>query len=109
MKSPFMTKRARDDEGKLPTDKILEIVTDIRNYKGSHNSKVEHFEKKYPEFVANYVSLFDMACQPEFDFDRLKYMLDLKDKIDQKKVSFDAASREVGQKMFDIYVKDRLD
>ncbi len=107
--SSYMTKRSRDEEQKLPTDQILNIVTDICNFKGSPNNKKEHFEKKYPDFVSNYVALFDLACQPNFDMNRLKYMLNLKDKIDEQKVSFDAASREVGQRMFNVYVKDVVD
>lgn len=108
MESSIMTKRARDEECKLPSPKIMDIVTEIRNYDGPANRRTEYFEKKYPEFVTNYVSLFTMACEPDFDIERLRYMLDLKNKIDQNKVSFEAASREVGQKMFDVYVKDKV-
>jgi hypothetical protein len=107
-----MTKRTRDaDESKLSSDVILEIAKEIQDYTdGGPATKKDVFEKKYPEFAKNYHMLFAMLCENGngFDMTMLQYMLNLRDKIDTDKVSFDNASKEVGQKMFDIYVKPNV-
>lgn len=100
-----MTKRGRGDD-KPSSAEIMSIVKEIYDFDGSHKQKESVFSKKYPEFAENYKMLFSMACDSSFDFDRLQYMLNLRDKIDTKEVTFEAASKEVGQAMFDVYVKD---
>lgn len=102
-----MVKRGRDDD-KMPSADIMRIVKEINSFPGNMKAKQSHFEKKYPEFVTNYNMLFTMACEDNFDFGRLQYMLNLKDDIDNKKVTFENASKEVGQKMFDVYVRDNV-
>lgn len=96
------------------SDEILRIVDDIRDsmtqgtVAGGENARRQHFEKKYPEFADRHRHLFDMVCENEFDRDRLKYMLEMRDSIEKKDISFENASKQIGQKMFDVYVKPKI-
>ena len=107
-----MTKRTReqqdDDNDQLPSNELLQIVKEINAYKGNYKMRKSVFSKKYPEFVKRYEHLFEMACEDGFDFERFLYMLNLRDKITTKATTLEAASVEVGQKMFDVYIKDNL-
>lgn len=96
------------------SEEIMRIVDDIRScidggmVAGGENARRQQFEKKYPEFADRHRHLFDMVCEDEFDRDRLKYMLAMRDSIEKNKISFEDASKEVGQKMFDVYVKPKI-
>lgn len=87
---------------KLSTAEILMTVEAIsRTPKKRRADEFADFAKEYP-------MLYEAACQPNFDLERLKYMLNLKDSIDRGENSLEKASIEVGQKLFDIYVKDKV-
>jgi hypothetical protein len=103
-----MSKRNRLDEDGLPSDEIMTIVREIREYTGSDKRRKAEFEKKYPDFVERYPMLFQLACEPTFDLDRLEYMIKLRESIKTQETTLEDASKEIGQKMFDIYVKDRI-
>jgi hypothetical protein len=83
-------------------DKIESITQEILNYKG--NKKL-HFDKKYPEFVQRYPILFDMCCDPRCDKQKLDYILSMYKKVENNSMTSQIASVNVGQHMFDTYVK----
>lgn len=105
-----MTKRPREepDEGKLSSDDLLVIVKKIQSHVGTERDKQQLFEKEYPEFVTRYPYLFRMACEDKFDFERFQYMLNLRDRVEKSHITLDDASKEIGQRMFDVYVKDNV-
>lgn len=104
-----MTKRPREeDDEKISSAELVSIVQDIQSHPGNEHTRQQVFEKKYSKFAVAYPFLFKMACEETFDYDRFKYMLELRDKIDASKVSFEDASKEVGQRMFDTYVKHNV-
>lgn len=103
------TKRGRDEEGvQLSSDDIRTIVYDIRSGCGTDKKKIDLYSKKYPEFAENYPHLFHLACEPKFDMAQLNYMLALRDSINNNERTFEDASKEVGEVMFDKYIKDKV-
>lgn len=100
-------KRKRDDS-QLASPVLIEIVKEIQSFNGTTKERTAFFEKKYPDFVSKYNYLFKMACESDFDFERFAYMLNLRDQITAQQVTLEDASKEVGQKMFDVYIKDNL-
>jgi hypothetical protein len=103
-----MTKRDRLEEHGLDSDEMLRIVSEMCAYEGNERRKRAEFEVKYPDFVDRYPVLFKMACEPNFDVGRFKYMIGLRDDVLSRKTTLEDASKEVGQKMFDVYVKDKV-
>lgn len=103
------TKRGREDGAKLSSDEIMTIIKDIRSMSGTEKNRFDASTKKYPDFADKYPHLLKMACETTFDISRLEYMLNLRDSIDRKKVTFEDASKEIGQVMFDAYVRDKID
>lgn len=104
-----LQKRDRIGPEGLPSQEILAIVKEMRDFEGSAKERRETFERKYPDFAKVYHHLFDMACETSFDMDKLVYMIEMRDKIRTRQMTTDQASKEVGQKFFDIYVKDKID
>lgn len=92
----------------LSSEEIIEIVQKIAHYKGSSKDKQRVFRKTYPEFAERYPVLFEMSTQDDFDVNRLRYMLSLRARVEQSKLSQHDASARVGQMLFDSYVKDKI-
>lgn len=81
---------------------ILKIASIIKNSK--EPNKEQHFKVRYKNFAAKYPMLFQMCCQDNFDFDRLCYMMNMIKSVNDNSVSYEDASKQVGQKMFEDYV-----
>ena len=63
------------------------------------------FENNYKLFIERYPFLSDMSLKKDIDMDRLYYMLALRQNIIENKISFDDASKKVGNDMFEEYHK----
>lgn len=98
----------RDRDAELSNAELLAIVDVARGFHGSVKERRSMMERKYPDFASRYPFLFDMVCQDDFDMDRFKYMLDMRAMVNAHNMSHYDASKEIGQKMFDIYVKDKV-
>lgn len=91
-------------------EKILEIITEIRNKYNIENTDItddnkKDFEKNYKFFIERYPFLSDMSIKKDIDMNRLYYMLSLRQSIIDNKMSFEDASKKVGNDMFDEYHK----
>ncbi len=99
-------KRTREVE--LSNEELLAIVQVARCFDGPSKERRAMIERRYPDFVARYPILCDTVCEDNFDMERFRYMLDMRAKVAAHNVSHFDASKEIGQKMFDIYVKDKV-
>jgi hypothetical protein len=91
------------------TDEIIAIVQTIVGQSGTQKEKHRIFRKSFPEFVEKYPMLFQMACEPDFNMERLVYMLRMRDAVNQQNVSQHQASVSVGENLFQEYVKPLVD
>lgn len=101
-------KRSRNaqDVMEFSSAKIEEIVQDIRAAVAMTTSeRKSEFTKKYPDFVERFPVLFDNCCEPDFEYPRFRFMMRMLEEVNQNKKSQEEASKEVGQMMFDKYVK----
>lgn len=102
-------KRSQPEEPEqMESQDILTIVKEIYEYNGNSKEKQRIFRKKYPEFVENYPVLFEMSSKDDFDYNRFRYMIHLRDNIHNAKISQHDASAKVGQMLYDVYVKDKI-
>ena len=89
---------------------ILADVEAIDKLVNSEENVDSHkLELEYKDLFDNYPSIFKMACEGNMDFIRLKYMLEMIDKVKNNKISEHDASVDVGQKLVDEIVKPDLD
>lgn len=102
-------KRDRLDEEGLPLDELMSIVKDIVSSKKTSRDKQKYCKRTYPDFVDRYPMLFEKVCEDNFDMERFIYMMELKEKIQKREHTIESASVEVGQKLFDEYVKPIVD
>lgn len=84
---------------------INAIVAEIVAHSGTAKDKEARFERKYPAFVERYPFLFALACAPDFDAHRFNYMMSLREQVQSRDRTAEDASKEVGQVLFDEYVK----
>jgi hypothetical protein len=89
-------------------DDIIAIVREIAASNAPVKERARTFGRRYTEFAEAFPHLFEMATSPNFDVERLIYMLELRARIQANETTVDKASTEIGQKMFDVYVKDMV-
>lgn len=105
-----MSKRSRNDaiDEHMDSKEIRTIVLEIACAAGSPKEKEAFFRKRHPEFAESYPALFEMACRPGFDMNRFIYMMEMREKVMQRERTVEDASMEVGQALFNEYVKPVL-
>jgi len=91
-------------------EKLLEVISEIRKKYDIENEDItddnkKDFEKNYKFFIERYPFLSDMSIKKDIDMNRLYYMLTLRQSIIDNKMSFEDASKKVGNDMFDEYHK----
>lgn len=88
-------------------EKLIEIIKEIRDKYVNNNENltkevINEIEKNYKFFKDRYPFLFDMSLKKDMNIDTLYYMLKLRQDIVNNDISFEDASKKVGQ---DIYTK----
>ena len=78
--------------------------------KTEHQLCVQEAFEKFNEFFVKYPSLAKMISEDpyNFDMDRLLDMLNLKNKVGNKEISYQDASAGLGYKYYDEFVKPTL-
>lgn len=89
----------------LSSSEIMRIVSEMQHSRLSEEQRKNFYSKRYVKFAERYRILFEMACRPDIDMQKLEYMLTMRERVLKGKVSIDNASKHVGQTMFDEYVK----
>lgn len=89
----------------ISSSDIMQIVREIQSSHLPEEQRKGFYSKRYKKFAENHGVLFEMACRPNMDMEKLEYMLNMRDRITKGKMSVENASKKVGQKMFDEYVK----
>jgi len=96
----------------MSSDAIISIVTKMRNDSSvvgkTAEEKEEVFGAMYPAFKERYPMLMEMACADDFDAQRFQYIMHMRDQVMNKERTVDNASEEIGQKLFNVYVKPKV-
>lgn len=102
-------KRERLDEEGMTRNEILHIVNAVAALNKPMREKRKYCQSTYPDFVDRYPMLFEKVCEDGFDMNRFLYMMGLKEQIETKVHTVESASAEVGQALFNTYVKPIVD
>lgn len=86
---------------------VIEIAADELNY-GSSEKKHAYYRSKYPAIGEKYKVLIQKACEPNFEIEKFMWMIDMKNQIDDKKITTHDASVEVGKVLVDEYIAPKL-
>lgn len=91
-------------------EKLLEVIKEVREKYNIENTDIsdtdkKDFENNYKFFIERYPFLSDMSLKKDIDMDRLYNMLSLRQKIIDNKISFEDASKKIGNDMFEEYYK----
>lgn len=79
--------------------KIANIIT-----QSTHPNKAEFFAEKYKNFLQKYPVLYVSLCKPDFDMNRLKYMMGIMNDVNTTDRTMDDATKMIGQQLFDEFV-----
>lgn len=93
----------------MPTDEIMRIVYEIQADPSTETVRFNKYKTRYADFATRYPNLFMSCCAPDFDINRLEYMLRMKNAVDNRRITQEAASAQIGEKMFNQYVKPIVD
>tara|TARA_Y100000389_G_scaffold94212_1_gene90868 strand:- start:2091 stop:2465 length:375 start_codon:yes stop_codon:yes gene_type:complete len=89
--------------------RLLEIIKEIRekynieNIDNIGDDDKKDFETNYKFFIERYPFLSDMSLKKDINMDTLYYMLDLREKIINNTMTFEDASKKVGNDMYKEY------
>lgn len=88
---------------------IIETISEgVKRSSLDNDKKKEIFFDKYADFADKYPTLFDMCFDEKFDISKLRFMLDLRDRVNKKKLTQHDASVEVGKKLVDEFVRGKF-
>lgn len=101
----------------LDYDKILqesllmhnEYLDLVANNKFNKITTETEFKDKYSYSCQKLPSILGLVLSSQYDYDRLKFMLEMKSKLDNNNISKDDADLKVGQVLVDEIVKPMLD
>jgi len=94
--------RIKDDVNKLMAD--TRLWHSKREFKGlSRDIFIEEMKTKYDYLYTNSSTLFDRCIAGDLNMEQFNYMINMLKKINDGK-DYQEASKEVGQKLVDIYV-----
>tara|TARA_B110000208_G_C11638766_1_gene383631 strand:+ start:573 stop:881 length:309 start_codon:yes stop_codon:yes gene_type:complete len=92
--------------------KSLELNIEYRHAMVKNNFNLDIFKalmvSEYPNLHTAFPAIFNIAVGESYDFERLRKMLDLAEKVKTNEVSEHDASVEVGQILVDDIVKPQL-
>lgn len=71
--------------------------------------KEEYFVTKYKTVADEYPMIIKKACEPDFDYSKIFWMLDKKLEVDSQRLSQHDASVEVGEVLVNEYIKPIID
>lgn len=74
----------------------------------SSTSKKRHFAKMHPDFAEKYPFLFNKCCETK-DIETMEYMINMFKNVQENKITEHVASVNVGQKLYNDYVKPVVD
>ena len=92
----------------MTPDEIMEIARIIKKSKLTNKKQV--FSVEYKDFAQRYPILFDMCCTDnDQDLEQLQFMIKMLKNVQDNKMTRHVASTQVGQKLFDSFVKPSVD
>lgn len=91
----------------MDPDTILEVAMKIKN--SSRRDKDKFYGQKYKTFKENYPVLFNICCDPSSDISKLEFLIAMLKNVKENKMTTHVASANVGQKLFDEYIKPNID
>ena len=75
----------------------------------SENEFKEKAKKEFEFLFKNYEAIFNISISSNYDFSRLKFMLEMAQKVKKSEITEHDASVQVGQVLVDQIVKPQLD
>lgn len=98
-------KQIRDCE-----ESLCEVVEEICECTTWKDLKIKeaHYIAKYPQLYNSFPTIISKACEPNFDFQKFKWMMEMQKKVRNNSISQHNASVEVGERLVDEHVKPHL-
>lgn len=92
-------------------DKLLQVIEEIHNCNHKFDdiqNKIEYYSSLYHELFSAYPTALKKACEPNFDIDKFKWMMEMQKNVQNNLISQHNASIEVGERLVDEHVKPKL-
>ena len=76
--------------------------------KRKRGESADHISQTHGPFREKYPKFFDKLMEDNVDTQQMQYIIGMYEKVQRQKTTFDDASKQIGQRMFDQYVKPDL-
>lgn len=90
-------------------DSLKEILLEMEQSSLKGSEKEKYFVIKYKTIADKYPMIIKKACEDDFDYAKIFWMIDKKLEVDSQRISQHDASIEVGEVLVDEYIKPIVD
>jgi|UniRef100_A0A6C0CW72 hypothetical protein len=90
-------------------DSLKEVLLEMEQSPLKGTKKEEYFVTKYKTIADEYPMIIKKACDDDFDYAKMFWMIDKKLEVDSQRISQHDASIEVGEVLVDQYIKPIVD
>jgi len=90
-------------------DSLKEVLLEMEQSSLKGSEKEKYFVTKYKTIADEYPMIIKKACDDDFDYAKMFWMIDKKLEVDSQRISQHDASIEVGEVLVDQYIKPIVD
>ena len=90
-------------------DSLKKVLLEMKSSPLKQNEKEEFFVTKYKSISDEYPMIIKKACEQDFDYAKIFWMIDKKLEVDSKNITQHDASVEIGEVLVDEYIKPIID
>ena len=106
MNSTKKEESPQDNEDNL--SQAVEEICKCTHHFDNVQSKIDYYSLMYPNLFAAYPTALKKACEPNFDLEKFKWMMNMQKSVQNNQISQHNASIEVGERLVDEHVKPKL-
>lgn len=92
-------------------DNLLQVVEEIckcNQIFDDVQNKIDYYSSMYSNLFAAYPTVLKKACEPNFDIEKFKWMMNMQKNVQNDLISQHNASVEVGERLVNEHVKPKL-
>lgn len=90
-------------------DSLKEVLLEMEQSSLKGHEKEKYFVIKYKKVADEYPMIIKKACEDDFDYAKIFWMIDKKLEVDSQRMSQHDASIEVGEALVNQYIKPIVD
>ena len=89
-------------------NELKDVLEEMKDSSLKGEEKQKYFVSKYNQLANKYPMIFKKASEPNFDYQKMFWMIDKQDNVNRKNISQHEASIEIGEELVNEHIKPVL-